>query len=623
MWLPWIQVTADGQSTDDQRFDVPGSNLANWLPTEHSFSQPISTTAHTRLRKVLWMSMQRRAFLQNLGTTLPAGLISGTAVATAAASETTGNNAIEPRVFMFDDGRHAACLYQFEAPLSPADLEFNVDQLVDSGIDTLVYFAGVEGGVVLYDSEVAQTWGDNVETWTHPVWYRAGRNIQQLIKDGHDPLEVLVKRCNKKGIFFLASNWVNLVGGDRKTHGGLGRKCDFVYEHPEYQVGPEDDPRAEYVSPERFSFLHAPVREYRFRMFAELLSRYTTDGIELNLLNDIPFCPFRDAQALTPLMTDWLRGLRAVAEDAEKSQQRRKRIYVRIPSQPDAWKILGYDVATWVREKLVDGLIVFPAAMEGALDQHADCSAAIELAHEHGCRVLAALTGLVGRQFEQYATQPMIWSAAANAYAQGADGFGLAQHHWTPNGWPWTAEDYQTLRLVGHPELLQTADKLYRANAAASQNPPERWLPGAEPALPQPLVEGQRVDIPLRVADRLADWHAEGKVAAVHLRIRITSIEPALNDVEIALNGNRLPEAALQLSDLIYRLHSGGAIGPYGYVYDYTLDPANYPRPGENVVSITLARKDPAVNLDFSLYDVDLEINYLPHRHFKAKPIRY
>ena len=569
------------------------------------------------------MSMKRRDFLQNVSTAIPAGVITGTTTAATSATGPPAEPVPEPRVFMFDDGRHAACLYQFEAPLTPRDLEFTVDQLVDSGVDTLVYFAGVEGGVVLYDSEVAQAWGDNVTTWTHPVWYRAARNIQQLIQDGHDPLDILVKRCNKKGIFFLASNWVNLVGGDRKTHGGLGRKCDFVYEHPEFQVGDEDDPRAEYVAPERFSFLHAPVRDYRFRMFAELLTRYSTDGIELNLLNDIPFCRFRDTTALTPLMTEWIRKLRDVANNAAEAQQRRKRIYVRIPSQPDGWKMLGYDVKKWVEERLVDGLIVFPAAMEGTLDQHADCSAAIELAHRHGCRVLTALSGLVGRQFEQYATQPMIWSAAANAYMQGSDGFGFAQHHWTPNGWPWTAEDYETLRLTGHPELLETANKLYRAPSNASQNPPDRWLPRAEPELPHKLVEGERVEVPLRVADRLGDWHAAGKVAGVHLRIRITSIEPALNDVHIALNGQRLPDDALQLSDLIYRLHSGGAIGPYGYIYDYALEPGYYPKRGHNVVSVTLARKDPHVDLEFSLYDVDLEIQYRSHRHFNARPVAY
>ena len=84
-----------------------------------------------------------------------------------------------------------------------------------------------------------------------------------------------------------------------------------------------------------------------------------------------------------------------------------------------------------------------------------------------------------------------------------------------------------------------------------------------------------------------------------------------------------LPDDALQLSDLIYRLHSGGAIGPYGYVYDYALEPGHYPKRGHNVVSVTLSRKDPDVDLEFSLYDVDLEIQYRPHRHFNARPVAY
>ena len=241
--------------------------------------------------------MKRRTFLQNLGAAVPAGLAASSTPAAEPTSATTQPTG-EPRVFLFDDGRHAASLYQFEAPITPEDLNFNVDQLVDSGVDALVYFAGVEGGVVLYDSAVAQTWGDNVTRWTHPVWYRAGRNIQQLIRDGHDPLKLLCDRCNEKGIFFLASNWVNLSGGDRKTHGGLGRKCDFVYDNPQFQVGNEDDPRARRVDPLRFSFLHEEVREYRFKMFSEMLSRYTTDGIELDLLNEIPLCKFSQVDVL-------------------------------------------------------------------------------------------------------------------------------------------------------------------------------------------------------------------------------------------------------------------------------------------------------------------------------------
>ena len=73
----------------------------------------------------------------------------------------------EPKVFFYDDGRHAAGLYQFAPPLTAPDVAFTVDQLVAAGVDTLFYSAGPEGGVVQYDSRVAAKWGDNVDVCIH------------------------------------------------------------------------------------------------------------------------------------------------------------------------------------------------------------------------------------------------------------------------------------------------------------------------------------------------------------------------------------------------------------------------------------------------------------------------
>jgi hypothetical protein len=235
----------------------------------------------------------------------------------------------EPRVVFYDDGRHAASLYQFEPPISPEDHTVIVDQLVDSGVDTLVYSAGVEGGVVQYDSRVAQKWGDNVTTWKHQVWYRAGRVLHQLIADGHDPLKLLCDRCHARGLWFMPSLWVGLVGGDRKIDGGLGRKSDFVYDHPQYQVGQDDDPRAQALLAARFSFLHPEVRLERLRVFEELLGRYATDGVEVDLANPDnlgPMCRFGEANRLAPLLTRWLGGVRNAARRAEALQRRRKRV---------------------------------------------------------------------------------------------------------------------------------------------------------------------------------------------------------------------------------------------------------------------------------------------------------
>ena len=122
--------------------------------------------------------MQRREFLQALGATVPANL-AGQALAspdTASRPEPTH----EPRVFFYDDGRHASGLYQFAPPLSPESFTFTVDQLVNSGVDTLFYSAGLEGGAAQYDSRVIQKWGDNVDVWSHEIFYRASRNHRLL-----------------------------------------------------------------------------------------------------------------------------------------------------------------------------------------------------------------------------------------------------------------------------------------------------------------------------------------------------------------------------------------------------------------------------------------------------------
>ena len=567
--------------------------------------------------------MKRRQFLRAVGTVGPATLIGTQAAAGDTTSSASKETDSEPRVFLYDDGRHAGPLYQYEPPLKPADFLATVDQVVDSGVDALVYFAGLEGGVALYDSKVAQKWGDNVTLWKHPVWYRAARHIQQLIADGHDPLKLICDRCDEKGIKLIASNYVALQGNDRATGGGYGRTSDFVYDHPEFQVGVDDDPQAIGAEPTRFSFLHQKLREERFRVFEELLVRYATDGIEINLAEFAPLCRFSETETLKPLLTEWLRNLADTARKAEALQSRRKRIYVRIPCQPQGWKALGYDVETWVRDGLVDGLVCLPGLMDAQMDQDPGVAPAAKLTEGTKCRVVFGFRDGLGRQFDNYAPQAMIWAAAANGYHEGAHGFALVTYHWGPNGWPWTSEDYETLRLLGHPEMLASANKTFRARSAPrGRGSTSDQFGNQGPSLPRTLVEGKPLEVRFLVADDLAAANKEGIVASVQLRVRITDVEPSLNEIQMALNGHPLPDSILQRHDLTYRLYGMGAINPYGCVYEYTLPPDLYPGSGHNVVTVTLTKHDPNISADFSVYDVECAIDYRVHRSFERSPPR-
>ena len=513
-----------------------------------------------------------------------------------------------------------------------------MDQLAGSGADTLVYFAGTEGGTVLYDSQVCQLWGDEVKKWTHYVWYRAAKILRQLIRDGHDPLKILCDRCRETGLFLIASAWVCVQGGTREKNEGLGRKSAFAMDNPQFQVGEDPDPRAPdalgfadgSVGPvrDRFNFLHPEVRRERFLLFKELLTRYETDGIELNLTWGMPFCRFDQVAELAPVMTRWIRDLRKVADEAGQSQGRPKRIYARIPAHPEAWKLGGYEVPKWVSEKLVDGLFCESSqSEEEGLDQDVDLSAAVKLARGTGCRVYSVFHNGLGRPLARYATPSMIWAGAANAWDQGVDGFGIGDHLWAPNGWPWTAQEYETLRPLGHPKLLETANKVYLAHSNRRPDSSLDWLPGRSQPLPQKIEVDRPVRVSFYVADRLHHWHKLGRVKSVVLRVRVDNLIPDYDQVKVEFNRKVLPESILRKVDMTYRLigpqSSSHSLGAYGYAYDYHLGPEHFPKKGRNLVEVKLLKRDPDVDFDPSVLRVDCKIEYRLHRHFEQRPIEY
>ena len=576
--------------------------------------------------------MKRRNFLRTLGATAPAAL-----AADAAPRPASPSPKAEPKVFFYDDGRHASGLYQFAPPLTPGDLTFAVDQLVASGVDTLIYSAGLEGGVVQYDSRIGQKWGENVDVWSHPIFYRAARNLKHLIDGGHDPLKILCDRAHEKGLWLIPTLPLCIVGGKRPEDQGYGRKSDFVYDHPEYYVGPDNHANVRHLGrffgPARLSFLRQEVREERFRLFEELLSRYETDGVEVDLSIDNefgPFCRFDEVDRLVPVLTTWLRELRQAADRAQTAQGRRKRIYARIPAGGEsAWRIPGFDVARWVKDGLVDGLIAISAGKKETsrdsrlfLEQHVNLKPAAELARGMDCRVLMGFPGYLGRQLHTSATAAMIHAAASLAYEQGAHGFGLCDGMWAPNGWPWIDRDYETLRPLGHPDLLATADKHYVARSLARGADSTEGLFSVEGLiLPQVLAEGKPLRVPLTVADDLPRWSLEGRVDKVRIVIRLSNIELDLDEVEIEWNGALLSDDLRRESDLHFRVLPETVVGPYGYLLEYTLPQSQYPVRGENWLQATLVKRDPKINAPVELHHVDLLIDYRRHRYFQDQAL--
>jgi hypothetical protein len=425
-----------------------------------------------------------------------------------------------PRIFVYDDGRHASPLYQFAPPLTPDDIVFTVDQFAGSGADTVIVSAGLEGGPVHYATKHGQLWGANVEKWEHLIFYRASRNLHQLVADGHNPMQLMCDRAHQASMFCIPTLPLCIVGQpDLRSMRGLGRTSDFAYE-ARYHVGPEDDragPQPVLLTrmfkEERLDFMLPAVRAERFALFSELLADNPTDGVEVDLSLNNEFGPLtklsRCQAELPAVLTGWLRELRAVADDAQRRQGRRKLLYVRFPAAAEeTWELLGLDVRAWVSEQLVDGLVVITTVKkqtpEDPLvgnDQSPHLAPIIALCAGTSCRVLAGYTTIMTRPQASDATPPMIHAAALNCYAAGSDGFGIATGMWAPNGWPLTATEYATLRTISRPEVLATSHKIYRAwalntggdaDAETLLPPPPNALPGERPPQPRAVESFRR-----------------------------------------------------------------------------------------------------------------------------------
>jgi hypothetical protein len=322
------------------------------------------------------------------------------------------------------------------------------------------------------------------------------------------------------------------------------------------------------------------------------------------------------------LLTDWLRQLQRIAQKAAQVQGRRKRVYVRIPANPETWRAVGFELAGWISEGLVDGLICTSNDAE-VLEQNLDLSEAVSLARGTPCRVLAGCGTYLGKKREKKATPKMLWAAAANAYQQGAVGFGL-NDMLRSQKLTFLGNMCEAFRPLGSPELLATLDKIYHVrDQPRGRRTFGSGLPGTEPILPKVLEDGQPQKVPLRVADDLHHWQELGRLKAVRLRVRISNLEPSLNEVRIELNSRALPDNILQITDLNYRFIREGVAYQASQIYEYLLTPEYYPQLGMNVVQVTLMRRDPEVDMPFQVQDVDCSIEYRHHRHFERRPIEY
>ena len=232
----------------------------------------------------------------------------------------------------------------------------------DAGVDALFFSFG-SGNVAEYQSNVLE-WPGQADAFKFPdsrTWHGGievdpsdqYRNPHGLAAAGHNPPNVIVEECHRRGMDAFVSLRMN------DTHDAQHPKGDRP--NPELPTFKRQNPHWLVENLDRWSALNyakPQVRALKLRVIEEFFDRWDFDGIELDWLRHTVNFPRGTEQENAKYLTDFLRQVRQSLDARAAVRGRPIEIAVRVPERL-AWCLLGgYDVPAWIKEGLIDILIL-------------------------------------------------------------------------------------------------------------------------------------------------------------------------------------------------------------------------------------------------------------------------
>ena len=270
-----------------------------------------------------------------------------------------------------------------------------------------VFEWGVLGGSrVNYPSRVTELFGVNMKEFPRRGDQLAAETVAHLVRDGADTLQVVASACREAGIACYASVRMN---GDYPANGGaswgesLARffNSEFWWKHPEWRVrGPKGEDRT------KLSYAFPEVREFKLAILREVAA-HDVAGVNLDFERGPDFFgfeepmvrEFQERYGLAPralsasdprwfplraaIMTGFVRDVRALLDSAGKPQGRHLGLSARVDWK--AYRMWGCDVEMWLKEGLLDYLVVGERGLGG---YEFDLAPFVRMAKGTGCAVL-------------------------------------------------------------------------------------------------------------------------------------------------------------------------------------------------------------------------------------------
>jgi len=240
---------------------------------------------------------------------------------------------------------------------------------------------------------------------------------------GHDMVAIMIEQAHRDGLAFIAGLRMN----DRHP---IAIKETTWLERPEWhlKLGQEG---AYWEG--GFDYSKEGVREGVLAFVADMLDHYDVDGIEYDWMRFVYVFPTGTEQENAPLLTDFHRRTRDLVDKASSRRGCKLTLGVRVPHVLGQCLPAGFDVATWIREGLVD--YVVPSHF-GHMDPNARIEDFRKLTEGGDCRVYPSLQGHAWTgpcRLQEYGPQHY-YAVARNWYAGGADGLEIYNYQFKTLG---------------------------------------------------------------------------------------------------------------------------------------------------------------------------------------------
>ncbi|MHB1153705.1 MAG: hypothetical protein ACYCWE_17695 [Eubacteriales bacterium] len=206
---------------------------------------------------------------------------------------------------------------------------------------------------------------------------------------------------------------------------------DFYYNNPQLRrfVHRQNN---DYFAP-LYNYALPEVRRRFLDFIEEILGRYDSDGIELDFLREAYlFAPGGEYNGIK-IMNDFMREVRRIADVTEVMRGHKIKIAVRTTASPETALYLGFDVAYWASEGLVDTVI--PSPRFSVTDTDMPVELWKRLLAPYAAELAAGVEIIIKEQpsaINTFNTVETLTAAAASYFSAGADKFYLFNYFHVP-----------------------------------------------------------------------------------------------------------------------------------------------------------------------------------------------